>query len=408
VVSTGASTPVFPGWISRRLRHLRIPTTPATPPWNTPDPDNDSFDHDDNEQAQAQASEAQRRLQLVAPSAMDWRGAELDLVKGLLGRGMMALIYGESGSGKTLIAISLAMHVALGRPWCGRPVTKGFVVYLAPEGGHSVHRRFHAWCRESGISPKDNRTPFRTVPVRVDLCRSDADLEAVIANIHEAEGSLGRCSVLLVDTVSRALAGADENAPGDMGKFVGNCDRLREELGAAIVAVHHTPKGGDTPRGHSALKNGADVRLRASRLTKDLFELQVEHVKDGESGDQFCFSLSTAVVGHHPDGSAATGAMVRHSVIAAAGAPGRPQRLTERQLRVLQALRREADATGKWEHTVEEFNTLCDRCGAVDSSLSEGRQRGLRSDLKVQLANRKYIAVDGDRVRLLGPGQAPS
>jgi AAA domain len=101
---------------------------------------------------------------------MDWRGAQLDLVKGILGFGMMALLYGASGSAKTLIALSLALHVAHGRDWCGRKVKQGFVAYLAPEGGHSVHLRFHAWCRHHGLNPSDDSLPFRTVPVRVDLC----------------------------------------------------------------------------------------------------------------------------------------------------------------------------------------------------------------------------------------------
>jgi AAA domain len=43
------------------------------------------------------------------------------------------------------------MHVALGRPWCGREVAQGAAVYLAPEGAHSVSLRHHAWCRHHGI-----------------------------------------------------------------------------------------------------------------------------------------------------------------------------------------------------------------------------------------------------------------
>jgi hypothetical protein len=180
------------------------------------------------------------RLRLVPPSEMDWRGAQLNLVKGILGFGMMALLYGESGSAKTLIALALALHVALGRDWCGRKVKKGFVAYLAPEGGHSVHLRFHAWCRHHGIDPTDDSLPFRTIPVSIDLCTSNADLTQIIANIKAAEADLGRCVLAVVDTVSRAIAGANENAPDDMGKFVLNCDRLREETGATVLGVHHT------------------------------------------------------------------------------------------------------------------------------------------------------------------------
>ena len=123
---------------------------------------------------------------------MDWRGAQLNLVKGILGFGMMALLYGESGSAKTLIAISLALHVALGRDWCGRKVKQGFVAYLAPEGGHSVHLRFHAWCRHHGIDPNDDRLPFRTIPVRVDLCKSDADLRRSSPTSGRQRPSSGR------------------------------------------------------------------------------------------------------------------------------------------------------------------------------------------------------------------------
>src|SRR5688500_3004588 len=121
----------------------------------------DSFDEAFDEAWQARQDEAPAadstqapqpdRLRLVPPSEMDWRGAELNLVKGILGRRMMSLLYGESGSSKTLIAVSMALHVALGREWCGRRVAKGLVVYLAPEGGSSVHLRFHAWCRHHGV-----------------------------------------------------------------------------------------------------------------------------------------------------------------------------------------------------------------------------------------------------------------
>jgi RecA-family ATPase len=196
---------------------------------------------------------------------MDWRGAELNLVKRLLGHGMFALLYGESGSAKTLIALALALHVALGWDWCGRKVRRGFVAYLAPEGGHSVHLRYHAFCKHHEIDPADDSVPFRTIPVRVDLCKSQADLTQIIANIKAAETELGPCVLAVVDTVSRALAGGDENSPSDMGNFVSNCDRLREDTGATVLGVHHTPKGGTDPRGHSCLKNGSEVRMLAKK-----------------------------------------------------------------------------------------------------------------------------------------------
>src|SRR3954454_2577963 len=186
---------------------------------------------------------------------------------------------GDSGSAKTLIAVSLGLHMSLGRAWHGRKVERGFVVYLSPEGGHSVHLRVKAWCRRHGV---DETEPlFRTVPASVDLCNDDIDLDDIVANIGEAERELGPCLAVFVDTVSRALAGGDENGPKDMGGFVRRLDRLREALGCTVIGVHHTPANGDEPRGHRALRNAADVRLSTSKAGPGLFALEVRHNKDG-------------------------------------------------------------------------------------------------------------------------------
>ena len=225
---------------------LNDDASPLDDAYEAQDPGAAQAEQTDEAQAE-QANQKPDRLRLVPPSEMDWRGAELNLVKELLGHGMMALLYGESGSAKTLIAVSLALHAAHGLDWCGRKVKRGFVAYLAPEGGHSVHLRYHAWCRHHGFDPYDDSLPFRTIPVRVDLCKSNADLKQIIANVRAAETELGPCLLVVVDTVSRALAGGDENAPGDMGNFVANCDRPREERGATVLGVHHTPKGGAEP-----------------------------------------------------------------------------------------------------------------------------------------------------------------
>jgi hypothetical protein len=357
------------------------------------------------EQAQQAKAQAQAtppdRLRLVAPSEMDWRGAQLNLVKGILGFGMMALLYGESGSAKTLIALALALHVALGRDWCGRKVKKGFVAYLAPEGGHSVHLRFHAWCRHHGIDPTDDSLPFRTIPVSIDLCTSNADLTQIIANIKAAEADLGRCVLAVVDTVSRAIAGANENAPDDMGKFVLNCDRLREETGATVLGVHHTPKGGTEPRGHSCLKNGSEIRMMAEKVAHQLFKLKLEHLKDGAAGDELLFELQSAAVGKNEDGEEVTGGLVVETDIRLAGASGRPPKLNQRQLCLINALRKEAFSSKKWDFTADEFGEICIKCGAIDATSPEGTKRRLKHDLKLQLANKSLITVDGDTIRLV-------
>jgi hypothetical protein len=99
------------------------------------------------------------------------------------------------------------------------------------------------------------------------------------------------------------------------------------------------------------------------------------------------------VVGINEDGEEVTGGLVVETPIRPAGESGRPQSMTDRQLRVLQELRKEAATTGKRDFTTKEFNELCDRSGVVDIESPGGSQRRLRHSLKMQLANKGLITI---------------
>ena len=65
--------------------------------------------------------------------------------------------------------------------------------------------------------------------------------------------------VLVVDSLARALGGADENTSGTMSGAVAGLEHLRRAFSARLlVVVHHVPKGQSTPRGHGALLSGVD------------------------------------------------------------------------------------------------------------------------------------------------------
>jgi RecA-family ATPase len=57
---------------------------------------------------------------------------------------------------------------------------------------------------------------------------------------------------VVIDTLSRALAGGNENAPDDMGALVINTDKVRQLTGAALIYIHHSGKDAALgARGHS-------------------------------------------------------------------------------------------------------------------------------------------------------------
>ena len=55
------------------------------------------------------------------------------IIKTILDAGGFGVIYGESASGKTFLAIDMMYHIAHGVPWRGLKVQKSLVVYVAAE-----------------------------------------------------------------------------------------------------------------------------------------------------------------------------------------------------------------------------------------------------------------------------------
>ncbi|MGH7096261.1 MAG: AAA family ATPase, partial [Stellaceae bacterium] len=187
------------------------------------------------------------------------------LVKGILEQEQTSLIVGPTGCGKTFLTLDIGLHVAAGREWFGRRVSVGAVVYVAAEAGRSIINRVAAWKIAYGYGKEDAAIPFATVTSPVDLCHANAgDLDRLIATIRAA--GFDHVALIVVDTISRALSGGDENSPSDMGAIVGSLDRLRDEFRCHVAAVHHlgkeTARGA---RGHSLLTCNLDTVIEVAR-----------------------------------------------------------------------------------------------------------------------------------------------
>jgi hypothetical protein len=230
------------------------------------------------------------------------------VVKGLLLPNTLAGIIGVTGSGKTFFATDLAMHIAANRPWRGHRIQGGLVIYAALEGPISAENRFCA-CRQLGGFT--DGIPLRLTPGPINL-RNFTDVETLNTFIREAESLHGaKCVAVFVDTLSRAMAGGDENGPEDMGALIAGADAVRLATGAAVILVHHLGKDETRgARGHSSFKAALDTEIEVSK-SDELHVATVTKQRDMATGGKFAFRLEPVTLGMDVDGDGVTTCVVR-------------------------------------------------------------------------------------------------
>lgn len=225
------------------------------------------------------------------------------LVKGLIPKTGMTFIYGPSGAGKSFVAVDIAMAISRGEPWRGRKAQRGAVLYLSPDGGGVFENRLIAYAQRHGLAHGDHQV--FSVTCGVDLLAAGAveTVQRTIASIER--GHQVGVAAVVVDTASRAMPGADENAAKDVTRLVENLGRIGDGK-RAVIAVHHSGKDlGQGMRGHSALYAAADSVIRVN-------DGAIETVKsrDGAGGMVGGFKLDVVELGLDEDGEPITSCVV--------------------------------------------------------------------------------------------------
>lgn len=232
-----------------------------------------------------------------------------DFVEGLLVSQAMSVVYGESNTGKTFWATDLALHIAAGFMWCGREVEQGAVLYLALEGSHGIRNRIAAFKAHHGMHGEP--LPLAVVTIGLNLLDPNVDAQSVIETCTAVKSRFEvPMRLIVVDTLARAMAGGNENAPEDMGSLVKVGDMLREATGAHVMYIHHSGK--DTAkgaRGHSSLRAATDTEIEITADGKTR-QAEVRKQRDLEGGDIWRFELAPVVLGTNRRGKEVTSCVV--------------------------------------------------------------------------------------------------
>ena len=225
------------------------------------------------------------------------------LIKGVLDDGAMSVIYGPSNSGKTFFALDMAFHMAVGMQWRNRRTKRCSVLYLATEGGRGVQNRMAALKQVHG----EQDAVFALRRAGLDLLKQEADLQHVLDLATEVkQRGEGQPLVVVIDTLSRIMAGGDENSAADMTALIRNIDAIREAIQCHIVLVHHTGK--DTARGargHSSLRAATDTEIEVGVFGEEDDQARAAMVtkqRDNAGGETFAFDLRSISLGIDQDG----------------------------------------------------------------------------------------------------------
>ncbi len=244
-----------------------------------------------------------RKFELIDADDFSEGPAPEWIVRGVLPRAELAVIYGESGSGKSFFALDLAAAVARGIEWRGCRVRQGQVIYVAAEGSGGFRKRLKAYRKHHGASLRGLVHVLAAAP---NLLTDDDK------HLAEAINAVGNAAVIVVDTLAQTTPGANENAGEDMGKVLAHCKRLHATTGALVLLIHHSGKDVTKgARGWSGIRAAVDAEIEITRLV-DTRIARVSKQKDGDDGAMFAFKLLVVPLGMDEDGEAITSCVVEH------------------------------------------------------------------------------------------------
>lgn len=201
------------------------------------------------------------------------------LVQGWMPIGQPTLLYGDGGTGKSLLALQLCASVALNVPWLGLGVKHGRSIYFTAEDDEAeLHRRLEKICisldvRLSDLSNMEVASMIGMEALFVNhdaaknLLRPTKLLEHIQEKIQNEKPSL-----VVFDTLADIFSG-DENQRSSSRQFISMMRTLAYENDCAVLILAHPSKTGMYEKsgtsGSTGWSNSARSRIYLSRPDAD-------------------------------------------------------------------------------------------------------------------------------------------
>lgn len=296
------------------------------------------------------------------------------LVKDLIGRRGLSMMYGPSNVGKSLAALGICSHVSNGISISGHRVNghKGKAIYLALEGIYGMKMRVKALGKQF---PDRSFDQMIAVPRRINI-QDPEKVSELVANLKKQ----GPISLIVLDMLVNSVPGADENTGKEMGPVLETMSKIAETFRCHAMIIHHSGKNtARGARGWSGLKGLVDTELEVGvpgKKSKDEDEEDMEETptrvrikitkqRDMKISKPIYFEIRSHDVGQDEEGQPITGAVAVFG--AASRASNEP---TEVETMILQAMRA-AFKPGEFKLLAE----ILDEVQKLNSGMTEANLR---------------------------------
>ena len=205
--------------------------------------------------------------------------------------GQPTLLYGDGGTGKSLLALQLCASVALNIPWLGMSVKSGRSIYFTAEDDEAeLHRRIEKICQSFDVNIanlSDMKIAsmvgldalFVTHDTTHSVLRPTPLLEHIEAKIQSEQPAL-----VVFDTLADIFAG-DETHWSLSRQFISMMRTLAYENNCAVLILAHPSKAGMYEKsgtsGSTGWSNSARSRIYLTRPDPDNPDLRtLENMKN--------------------------------------------------------------------------------------------------------------------------------
>jgi putative DNA primase/helicase len=185
---------------------------------------------------------------VAKPIEWQWRGR--------IGKGMLNLIAGDPGVGKTTVTLDLAAHVTMGTPWPDDPTATrrdpGWVLLLGGEDGlaDTVKPRLEAAgadCQRIVALPGKKRLNAKGEEVVEPLTLADVQmLEEMLKKYPDIEE-------VIIDPIGEFYGDKDQNGESDTREMLRRIRALAQKYNVAVIIVAHQNKATGSAAIHRVL-----------------------------------------------------------------------------------------------------------------------------------------------------------